>query len=302
VTLSSEAVATSRRLAFELVKPDGPPRRTLEPGLYPGVDALEYHAWPGASQSRLKILRDHTPAHLRYAMDHPEVPTDAMRVGAAIHTCVLEPDRWPHLYVRGIDGDGRTKAVKEAREALAAEFPNSHILKPADFDMCLAVRDAVFRHPHTKHLFEGMREASACWRDPATGVFCRGRFDDVAIALGCISDLKSCTDASPFRFPSVIYNYGYHIQGAMYLRGAKANGIDADTFAIVAVEKEPPYAVAVYQLAGAAIFDGERELDPLLEQWAKCEASGEWPSYPTDVVQLDLPTWAPQQITARVGQ
>jgi hypothetical protein len=224
-----------------------------------------------------------------------------MRVGAAIHTCVLEPDLWPSLYVRGIAGDGRTKAIREAREELAALYPKAHVLKPKDFDMCLAVRDAVFGHPHTKHLFEGMREASAVWIDPATGVKCRGRFDDVAVGVGCITDLKSAADASPNRFPKVIYDLGYHIQAAMYLRGAKVLGIDADTFAIVAPEKEPPYCVAVYQLAGAAIYDGERELEPLLERWAACEASGEWPGYPTDVVMLDLPTWAPQQITARVG-
>lgn len=303
MTLTDAALETSRELAAEMGKVI--PFRPLAPdpaaGLYPGVDALEYHRWKGASQSRLKKMRDATPAHVRYAMDHPEAPTDAHRVGAAIHTCVLEPDRWPDLYVRGIDGDGRTKAVKEAREALAVQFPRHHILKPSDFDMCLAVRDSVHRHPHAKHLFDGLREASAVWIDPGTGVKCRARFDDVADGIGCITDLKSCVDASPMRFPSVIYNLGYHIQAAMYLRGAKVLGIAADTFAFVAVEKDPPYCVAVYQLNGAAIHDGERELEPLLELWAKCEASGEWPGYPTDVTVIDLPTWAPQQITQRIG-
>lgn len=274
---------------------------TPEVGLHPGVDALIYHRWAGASQSRLKILRDHTPAHVRWAMDHPEEPTEAMRVGAAFHTLVLEPDLFPKLYVRGIEGDGRTKAVKEAREALAAEYPRHHILKADDYDTVIAMRDAVARHPHTRHLLEGETERSAVWRDPATGVLCRGRFDDIARGIGAITDLKSAIDASPFRFPHVIYNLGYHIQGAMYLSGAKALGIDADTFAVVAVEKDPPFCVAVYQLNGAAIYDGQRELEPLLETWAKCEESGEWPGYPTDVVAIDLPTWAPQQITARVG-
>ena len=270
-------------------------------GLYPGVDALVYHGWGGASQSRLKILREHTPAHLRYAMDHPTEPTEAMRIGAAVHTCILEPDLFGKLYLRGIEGDGRTKAIREAREQLAAEHPNAAILRPADFDMCLAIRESVALHPHTAHLLEGERETSAVWLDDATGVLCRGRFDDIARGIGAITDLKTTKDASPFRFPQLIYQYGYHIQAAMYLRGAKALGIEADTFAIVAVEKEPPYAVAVYQLAGAAIYDGERELQPLLERWAECEASGVWPGYSPDVVQLDLPSWAPKQITERVG-
>lgn len=275
---------------------------TPEPGLYPGVDALVYHGWGGASQSRLKMMRDHSPAHVRYEMDHPIQPTDSMRIGAAVHTCILEPDLFPALYVRGIEGDGRTKMIKEAREALAAEHPNATILRPADFDLCLAVRDAVAAHPHTAHLLEGERECSAVWLDEATGVLCRGRFDDIARGVGAITDLKTTKDASPFRFPGIIYQYGYHIQAAMYLRGAKALGIEADTFAIVAVEKEPPYAVAVYQLAGAAIYDGTRELEPLLERWAECDASGIWPGYPTDIVQLDLPSWAPKQITERIGE
>lgn len=295
MTLALVTNDTQAALAQELSRADVPPI-----GLHPGVDALVYHRWTGASQSRLKVLRDHTPAHLRYQMDHPEQPTDAMRLGAAIHTCVLEPDKFTALYLRNVEGDGRTKAIKEQREELRATHPRHHILKPEDYDTCLAIRDAVASHPHTRHLLEGERECSAAWNDPETGVLCRGRFDDIARGIGAITDLKSCADASPLRFPSAIYNLGYHIQAAMYLRGAKALGINADTFAIVAVEKEPPYAVAVYQLAGAAIYDGERELDALLELWARCEATGEWPSYPVDVTLLDLPTWAPNQITARV--
>lgn len=288
--------------AAALFAPDPPARPvTPAPGLYPGVDALLYHQWEGASQSRLQTLREHTPAHLRWAMDHPKEPTDAMRLGAAIHTAVLEPDLFPSLYKRGIAGDGRTKVVKEAREALQAEFPRAKILSPGDHEMCLAVRDAVAAHPHTRNLLDGEHECSAVWRDPETGVLSRGRFDAVARGIGALNDVKSTKDASPHRFPGAIYQYGYHIQAAHYLRGAKALGIEADTFAIVAVEKEPPFAVAVYQLAGAALYDGERELRVLLERWAECEASGQWPSYPTSVVMLDLPSWAPKQITQRIG-
>jgi hypothetical protein len=273
----------------------------VEVGLYPGVPAVEYHAWPGASQSRLKIMRDRSPAHLRWEMDHPSPPTPALVIGAAVHTCVLEPDLFPGLYVRGIPGDGRTKVVKEAREALAAEHPDATVLSPDDFDTCLAIRDAVAAHPNARHLLEGNAERSAVWHDPETGVLCRGRFDDIAYGLGAITDLKTSKDASPLRFRRAIYDFGYHIQGAMYVRGAKALGIEADSFGIVAVEKEPPFAVAVYQLNAAALYDGGRELDVLLRQWAECEETGTWPAYNTDIVQIDLPAYAPGQINERIG-
>lgn len=269
-----------------------------EPGLYPGVDALVYHSWPGASQSRLKVLRDRSPAHVRWQMDCPSPPTPAMRLGAAIHTAVLEPDDFPALYVRGIKGDGRTKAVQAAREALALECPEAEVLSPHDYDTCLAVRDSVARHPLARVLLGGAHESSAVWMDEA-GPLCRGRFDCVT-SLGAITDLKTTVDASPFRFPRTVYDYGYHIQAAMYLRGAKRLGLDVDSFGIVAVEKEPPCAVACYQLNAACIADGERELVPLLERWHECVTSGLWPSYAEDVVVIDLPGYAPHQITERL--
>ena len=273
----------------------------MEIGLYPGVNALEYHRWTGASQSRLKVLRDKSPAHLRWQMDHPEEQTDAMRLGAAVHTCVLEPDLFPCVYVRAIEGDGRTKAIKDARTQQALDNPGATILPADDFDTCLAIRDSVGRHPSAKHLLAGERERSAIWTDPETGVRCRGRFDDIAREFGAITDLKTCMDASPNRFPRDLYIYGYHIQAAMYLRGAVELGLGCDTFGFVAVEKEPPYAVAVYQLAAPAIHDGVRELNRLLAIWAQCEASGEWPGYDTNIVTIDLPGYAPAQITERIG-
>lgn len=273
----------------------------LERGLHPGVDALEYHQWPGASQSRLKILRDQSPAHLRWSMDHREEPTDAMRLGAAFHTCVLEPARFPALYLRAPEGDGRTKAVKDALAALQLQHPAATFLKPREYDTCLAMRDAVAAHPSARVLLDGEHEASAVWADPETGVLCRGRFDAVGRGIGAITDLKSAADASPHRFPLAAYKLGYHIQASHYLSGASALGIEADSFGMVVVEKEPPYAVAVYQIHAAALHDGDRERRALLDTWAVCESSGTWPGYATEIVILDLPKWAPGQITERVG-
>ena len=84
------------------------------------------------------------------------------------------------------------------------------------------------------------------------------------------------------------------------MAGAKELGIEADSFGIVAVEKEPPFCVAVYQLEAAAIYDGARELEPLLELWAACEESDTWPGYDSDIVKIDLPAYAPKQIDARL--
>ena len=70
----------------------------------------------------------------------------------------------------------------------------------------------------------------------------------------------------------------------------------------MAVEKEPPYGVAVYHLAEEALQAGSEELHPLLVQWAQCERSGQWPGYPTEVRPITLPPYAWRQLDERMGR
>ena len=272
------------------------------PGLYPDVPAPVYRRWRAASQSILAILRDRSPAHAYEAMVNPPPQTDAERLGEAVHMAVLQPDLFARRYVRGPEGDRRTKAVREAWQEVAAANPGATILLPAEYDQIIAIRDAVYRHPTARKLFGGEAERSAVWRDPDTGVLCKGRFDEINRTVGCITDLKTTQDASPAAFTRAIYGYRYYLQAAHYLAGAQALGIDVRFFVIIAVEKEPPYGVAIYHVSGEAIRAGLEELRPLLTVYARCMETGVWPSYPAEAVEITLPPWAWRQIDERVGR
>lgn len=325
--MNARALELSGQLRDSLEAPDEQPTPvTVEfpgVGLHRGIPALAYHAWPGASQSTLKIMRDRSPLHARWAMDHPQQSTDALIVGAAIHTCVLEPDLFPTLYAfagrceatKKSDGqqcsntgtvrrDGHWFCNVRGHDPVGFNAPGDPViaLREGEYNACIGIRDSVRAHPATQHMLEGDAECSAVWEDPETGVLSRGRFDDLALGIGAITDLKSAVDASPLTFRRSLYRFGYHIQGAMYIRGAQTLGMDVDSFGIIAVEKDAPYAVAVYQLEAAALFDGARELDALLARWAECESTGVWPCYDTEVVKLDLPKWAPNEINERIGE
>lgn len=269
------------------------------PGIYEDVPAGTYHKWLGASQSRLLTLRDKSPAHMKWEMEHPAEVTPAMALGSAIHTAVLQPDLFARRGLRDIEGDGRTKAVKDARAQLRAEHPGCVILAPQDYDICIAVRDAVTAHPIARALLDGPAERSVVWMDEATGVMCKARFDEMPIGIGAITDLKTTIDASPAAFTRAIYRFGYYIQAAHYLAGARAREIDADFFTIIAVEKEEPYAVAVYHIRDDAIQAGADELRPLLARYAYCEVTGEWPGYPAEAIEISLPPWAWAQVDER---
>lgn len=274
---------------------------TLTPGTYPNVPANEYHRWPAASQSLLKIMRDRSPAHARWQMLNPTEPTPAMQFGTALHMAVLQPELFDQEYVVAPDVDRRTKAGRAVWEDLLETYDADSILKADEMQRIQAMRESIMANPTARALIDGERELSALWNDKDTGVLCKARFDVVNRRAGAIVDLKTTNDASPSKFPRSIYDYGYYIQAAHYLAGALTLGLDVDLFAIVAIEKEPPYAVAVYQIEDQALVAGEDELRQLLSTYARCQETGEWPAYGDQAVRITLPRWAWSEVEERVG-
>ena len=268
------------------------PTSPIGPGLHRHVPAPEYHAWDLLNASKLKTLASKSPAHVKWEMDHPRKTTDAMRLGQAIHCAVLEPERFPEEFKVG--PPRRSKADKEEHERMARAGVTE--LSQRDWETVLAVRDAVRSHRAVRHILDGDAELSAVWKDEQTGLMCKGRFDDTCTWARCIVDLKSTKDASPQAFSRDVFNLGYHLQAAHYIDGARACGLDVEHFVIVAVEKEPPCPVALYQLDAEAVEAGRKQLVPLKEQYAHCVRTGKWPGRRDDVQILSLPGWAWRQL------
>lgn len=279
------------------------PQTTMptQPGLYPDVPATDYHRWPAANQSLLKVIRDKSPAHARQEMLCPAGPTAAMKLGTALHVAVLQPDEFDKHYACAPDVDRRTRAGKEAWAEFVLEHPEATLLKPDEWQQVVGMRDAVLAHPTAAAVLQGETELSALWVDSWTGVWCKARLDVLNRTMGAVGDIKTTTDASPRAFRRTIWNLGYHLQAAHYLRGVHALGADADLFAIVAVEKTPPFAVAVYQIEDEALVAGEGELGPLMETYAKCQETGVWPAYDEKAIRITLPPWAWGEVEERVG-
>jgi hypothetical protein len=263
------------------------------PGIYPGVEAARYHALEAASNSRLsRLLR--SPAHLREYLDNPPSQTDDMLLGSAAHALILEPESFAGLYQRAPEGDRRAKAVKDAWAELEARHPFATLLKPDHYDACQRMRDAVLSHEAASYLVgaAGDVEVSLLWDDPATAVRCKGRPDKLAGSLGVVVDLKTTQNASAEEFTRSVHNFGYFRQGAMYLDGLAECGVQVQHFVIIAVEKTPPFGVAVYRLREDAIEAGRKQLRSLLHTYRWCMERGEWPCYPETIQDLSLPRWA----------
>lgn len=252
--------------------------------IHPNMPAHQYHAHPNVSKSLLdKLAR--SPMHARAYLDGVrEEPTPAMQFGTALHTAVLEPERFANEYAV-FEGDRRTKAGKEAYELLLNA--GATVINRADYDAIRAMALQIRQHPRAgMFLQNGAAEQSVFWTDKISGVDCKCRPDWTSAGGGVILDLKTTEDASPEAFARSVAKYRYHVQASHYLEGT-----EADWFLFVAVEKKAPYAVAVYELDPEAMEIGRCTRLRDLEVYLSCRDFNQWPGYPTDVQTLALPAW-----------
>lgn len=270
------------------------------PGFVFDEPAHLYHrrALDVATNSGLKVLRTKTPAHYKawvegLSGDEPETP--ALRVGRIVHAAILEPDRFAKDFVVAPDfGDLRSSTNRKARdEWLAGLGPGVTMVKPEELMLAQAMRESVLAHPTARLVIEGGRpEVSMRWIDERTGIKCKARADWWNEQLEFAMDLKTTTDASPSGFGRAVAQHGYNVQHAHYADGFRTLGRPIRNYLIVAVEKEPPYAVAVYHIDAAAEERGFQLLHRSMDALAECLSSGRWPAYSDTIQPLTIPGWA----------
>lgn len=265
------------------------------PGIYDDIPHEDYLRWPAASASRLSDIK-RSPAYCRWRIENHQPPTTAMVLGTAIHMAILEPERFEKTYALRPPGDARTKIVKIAKARLEAE--GKTVLSPADWEMVRGMAESVSRHEIGTGFVRATGnkiEVSCTWNAVAESGFevtCKIRPDILDPEIKVIVDIKSCIHAHPASFPKVIYDMGYHRAAALYLDGIRELGIDCEHYLFLAIEKTPPYEVALYDLEQSAIEAGRDDYRRQLDLYGRCLTKNEWPGYSTDPIRVGLPGWA----------
>jgi hypothetical protein len=140
-------------------------------------------------------------------------------------------------------------------------------------------------------LTDGKPERTLTWEED--GVLCRCRPDWLRNDFTVIEDVKTTSRGADPKFFSrkTIFDYGYDLRAAMYLRGVRAvTGVDAKWRWIV-VETDPPYVVSVIEPSAEMLAIGNAKFDRALEMWRDCLASGLWPAYGREVHVAEPPSW-----------
>lgn len=265
--------------------------RPFEAGVFEDMPAEHYFAVEAMSQSGAKEMLK-SPMHYRFSKDNPTAPTPAMQFGTAVHTGILEPEKFDAAVVAIPACDRRTKDGKATFAAFMATAVGKIALPQADFDRCRRTIDAVHRHPMARELLAGAEvETSLFWIDNRYKVPCKARVD--ARNHGGLIDVKTTQNASPHEWPRTVASWGYEIQAAAYFDGCE-HLLDATPafFVHIAVESEAPHGVACYALQGDAIGVGRARWNLALERYAKAQESGFWPAYSDRIEAIRLPRWA----------
>jgi len=284
----------------------------LPPGIH-DIPEDDYHRLTAFSNTDCKLI-DRSPAHYYAARLDPEreekEATPAKIAGQILHCAILEPDQFDSKFVV-VPGDApRKPSVTQRNAANPSEasirsilwwdtFEEQNIgktiIKYDDQEKYKKIAHSIRNHDQLKgFMLNAQTEQTFIAKDPVSGLMLRCRAD-VYNRIGeyvVIIDLKSAEDARFKAFTRACYNYGYFHQDAFYTDVIGwTTRVEVDLFLFAAFEKEPPYAVKLYQSSPDARVKAKRLYRRSIETAAACLESGVWPAYDTDIQPLDYPPW-----------
>lgn len=269
------------------------------------------------SASGLKLLKV-SPAHFK---ETKVEEADAMKIGSAYHTLILEPEKFEKEYFvfddRGIIeilvGEGSkkprsTNQYKEWEEKQYSMADGKTMLSLEDYETIKAMKDVLFKHYYAKSLLtNGIAEQSMYFSvtteyDQLINV--KIRPDYIKEKKRIIVDLKTTSDASVDGFQKNAASYDYQIQAALYadlVEKSKKDNIPW-TFIFIAQEKKAPYAFNLFEASPQFIAHGRYEYEMLLLLYKHCLDTGKWNGYQVwcenkfGINELNLPPWAIREI------
>lgn len=218
--------------------------------------------------------------------------TPALLFGALVHCLILEPAQFEQRYeIIAANTNKRTGDWRKFKD----EHQHKQLIDAADYERALCIRGAVQGHPEAARLLtlaHGVAEKPMWARDPVTSVLVKIKPDFHNEKLGAFVDVKTTADASYEKFARDVFKLRYHVQDAFYSDVAAWSGVPVRAFAFIAVEKEPPYEVAVYCLDDDSRELGRAAYREDLNAYAACLDSGVWHGYDRQIQAMRLPTWA----------
>jgi hypothetical protein len=247
----------------------------------------DYHSKTNYISKSLLDMIHKSPAHYKaYLEGEKQEPTAAMILGSLVHGVVFNQNNYAVL-PEGLDR--RTKEGKLIYDMfMLANKGTELIVTHEQYEHALNIKNAVYSHDKAALLLQnGQAETSIFGK--IEGLDAKCRVDFLNTKHNVIVDLKTTNSAAPDEFSKSVWNYRYHVQAAFYMDLTKA-----ERFFFIAVDKEKPFNVELYELDPEAIEKGRIEYKKDIETLKKCLETNNWHGYTEDkkIHIISLPGWA----------
>ena len=241
-----------------------------------------------------------SPAHVRHAVQHARELTRPMIVGG-VADCLVFGQRGYALY------PGKVRNGKEW-EAFRAEHPGEYTPIASELEDAMGAAEAVLADPVARDLLGHGAEYQRVLQWDGWGLPCgsgipgeRGGIDVInarhPTRKPYIADLKITSSTRPEELSRQALNMYWHCQGEWLMQGARATGLEAVDFYLIACEAHPPHVVTVLRVPEEALLLGRKLLVKWTEAHRACEAADAWPGYCLSEVELEIPEWAELDMT-----
>lgn len=269
----------------------------FKPHWVDGLDDETYHAdktCVGSSQIRL-VLDSPKAFHWGFFKGYQKEVTKEMKLGTVIHTALLEGAKFREKYIVCPDfGDMRSSKNRDKRADWQIGLPRGAIVvSPEELDMIVGIVDAIMEHPDGQYLFKnGRPEVSGYYRDPETGIKAKVRLDFLSFNSLVFIDLKSAKTSQRAKFGSDAFTRRVDIQLGMYRQGIRhISGVKPDVSALLVVEKQWPFEVAIYYFEESDFVQADIDLQRGFRRLHKCMQENHWPMRQTKIERVHTPGW-----------
>ena len=247
------------------------------------IPNAEYHAAGGVSSSFTKAVARSTLLH---AKNGTKVISDnAARVGSALHSLALEPEKGEVLAMHDSE---RGKAWTSFKEKTIEEgrIP----LTIPDFEKCQKMVQSLHQHEDIHNLLTAQdRVCEASLFAEYKGLTLKARPD--LYTPNVMVDVKTTMSADPKQFMRQFFDLGYDLQIAHYKLVGQLCGLQWTHFAFACVEKEPPFASNLFIVGGDTLSRAERIVEETLDKIKEDEGNEHpttgWPRFTT----INLPNY-----------
>jgi hypothetical protein len=226
---------------------------------------------------------------------HPlkKEPTAAMQWGSLIDCLTTTPELLSESIAISPYDSYRSKEAREWRDAQLA----AKLILATKEDVELAKQAA-------KMLTETCKASADIFAKSKSQVIIAGRVLDVKVkglldlvpeGEDFLADLKTVNDFSAEGFAKATANFGYAVQGALYLNlwNAMRPQDERRSFKIIWQESEPPFETCVTELSPVDLENGWLYASVLIQRLIDATANDYWPMYLEGQKTItSMPTWA----------